>query len=58
MHNCSFPLLLLLVLPVTLLFPPLCISTVDDHGRQDEEHKLIARYTSRLADTEGSGVGE
>lgn len=29
---------------------------MDDHNRQDEEHKLIARYTSRLADTESSGV--
>ncbi|XP_077565192.1 dystrobrevin, beta a isoform X8 [Stigmatopora nigra] len=25
-------------------------------GRQDDEHKLIARYTSRLAETESSGV--
>ncbi|XP_061610971.1 dystrobrevin, beta a isoform X9 [Phyllopteryx taeniolatus] len=25
-------------------------------SRQDEEHKLIARYTSRLAETESSGV--
>uniref|UniRef100_H2RZZ0 Dystrobrevin n=1 Tax=Takifugu rubripes TaxID=31033 RepID=H2RZZ0_TAKRU len=33
-----------------------CISAVDEHNRQDEEHKLIARYTSRLAETEGSGV--
>lgn len=41
--------------------PPLLLfsspfSTVDDHSRQDEEHKLIARYTSRLADSESSGV--
>uniref|UniRef100_A0A672IQ69 Dystrobrevin n=1 Tax=Salarias fasciatus TaxID=181472 RepID=A0A672IQ69_SALFA len=29
---------------------------VDSPSRQDEEHKLIARYTSRLAETDGSGV--
>uniref|UniRef100_A0A8C6WE10 Dystrobrevin n=1 Tax=Neogobius melanostomus TaxID=47308 RepID=A0A8C6WE10_9GOBI len=29
---------------------------VDSPSRQDEEHKLIARYTSRLAETEGSGM--
>lgn len=33
-----------------------CTSAVDERNRQDEEHKLIARYTSRLAETEGSGV--
>lgn len=36
----------------------LCISATDEHHRQDEEHKLIARYTSRLAETEGSGVSQ
>uniref|UniRef100_A0A8C4DB09 Dystrobrevin, beta a n=1 Tax=Dicentrarchus labrax TaxID=13489 RepID=A0A8C4DB09_DICLA len=29
-----------------------CVSSVDSPSRQDEEHKLIARYTSRLAETE------
>lgn len=32
-----------------------CVS-VDSPSRQDEEHKLIARYTSRLAETDGTGV--
>ncbi|XP_023155426.2 dystrobrevin beta-like isoform X7 [Amphiprion ocellaris] len=31
-------------------------SGVDSPSRQDEEHKLIARYTSRLAETDGAGV--
>ncbi|XP_049612870.1 dystrobrevin, beta a isoform X11 [Syngnathus scovelli] len=31
-------------------------SSVPSPGRQDDEHKLIARYTSRLAETESSGV--
>nr|XP_046229644.1 dystrobrevin, beta a isoform X7 [Scatophagus argus] len=31
-------------------------SNVDSPSRQDEEHKLIARYTSRLAQTDGAGV--
>ncbi|XP_049612871.1 dystrobrevin, beta a isoform X12 [Syngnathus scovelli] len=30
--------------------------SVPSPGRQDDEHKLIARYTSRLAETESSGV--
>uniref|UniRef100_A0A673AIS3 Dystrobrevin n=1 Tax=Sphaeramia orbicularis TaxID=375764 RepID=A0A673AIS3_9TELE len=30
--------------------------SVDSPSRQDEEHKLIARYTSRLAETDGAGV--
>uniref|UniRef100_A0A8C6KXX2 Dystrobrevin beta n=1 Tax=Nothobranchius furzeri TaxID=105023 RepID=A0A8C6KXX2_NOTFU len=29
---------------------------LDSPSRQDEEHKLIARYTSRLAETESTGV--
>uniref|UniRef100_A0A8C7ZFZ1 Dystrobrevin n=1 Tax=Oryzias sinensis TaxID=183150 RepID=A0A8C7ZFZ1_9TELE len=29
---------------------------VDSPSRQDEEHKLIARYTSRLAETDGTGM--
>uniref|UniRef100_A0AAX7TGY6 ZZ-type domain-containing protein n=1 Tax=Astatotilapia calliptera TaxID=8154 RepID=A0AAX7TGY6_ASTCA len=33
----------------------LCFS-VDSPSRQDDEHKLIARYTTRLAETEGTGV--
>ncbi|XP_037100279.1 dystrobrevin beta-like isoform X12 [Syngnathus acus] len=31
-------------------------SSIPSPGRQDDEHKLIARYTSRLAETESSGV--
>uniref|UniRef100_A0A8C6KW62 Dystrobrevin n=1 Tax=Nothobranchius furzeri TaxID=105023 RepID=A0A8C6KW62_NOTFU len=31
-------------------------SGLDSPSRQDEEHKLIARYTSRLAETESTGV--
>ncbi|XP_031717606.1 dystrobrevin beta-like isoform X7 [Anarrhichthys ocellatus] len=31
-------------------------SSVDSPSREDEEHKLIARYTSRLAETDGAGV--
>ncbi|KAM4713381.1 dystrobrevin beta-like isoform 3-T3 [Anableps anableps] len=31
-------------------------SGVDSPSRQDEEHKLIARYTSRLAETESTGM--
>uniref|UniRef100_A0A671V8P7 Dystrobrevin n=1 Tax=Sparus aurata TaxID=8175 RepID=A0A671V8P7_SPAAU len=30
--------------------------SVNSPSRQDEEHKLIARYTSRLAETDGTGV--
>ncbi|XP_037100278.1 dystrobrevin beta-like isoform X11 [Syngnathus acus] len=30
--------------------------SIPSPGRQDDEHKLIARYTSRLAETESSGV--
>uniref|UniRef100_A0A7N6AV72 Dystrobrevin n=1 Tax=Anabas testudineus TaxID=64144 RepID=A0A7N6AV72_ANATE len=30
--------------------------SVDSPSRQDEEHKLIARYTSRLAEADGAGV--
>ncbi|MEQ2174930.1 hypothetical protein GOODEAATRI_012748, partial [Goodea atripinnis] len=29
---------------------------LDSPSRQDEEHKLIARYTSRLAETESTGM--
>uniref|UniRef100_A0A672IQC4 Dystrobrevin n=1 Tax=Salarias fasciatus TaxID=181472 RepID=A0A672IQC4_SALFA len=36
--------------------PPESSKSVDSPSRQDEEHKLIARYTSRLAETDGSGV--
>uniref|UniRef100_A0A3Q3KHP3 Dystrobrevin n=1 Tax=Mastacembelus armatus TaxID=205130 RepID=A0A3Q3KHP3_9TELE len=32
------------------------IVSVDSASRQDEEHKLIARYTSRLAESDGTGV--
>lgn len=42
----------------TSVVSSVCISAVDEHHRQDEEHKLIARYTSRLAETEGSGVSQ
>ncbi|XP_049445320.1 dystrobrevin beta-like isoform X6 [Epinephelus fuscoguttatus] len=31
-------------------------SSVDSPRREDEEHKLIARYTSRLAETDGTPV--
>ncbi|CAJ1078384.1 dystrobrevin beta-like isoform X6 [Xyrichtys novacula] len=31
-------------------------SSADSPGRQDEEHKLIARYTSRLAETDSAAV--
>ena len=34
------------------------VSSADSPGRQDEEHKLIARYTSKLAETDGSGVSQ
>uniref|UniRef100_A0A7N6BRB1 ZZ-type domain-containing protein n=1 Tax=Anabas testudineus TaxID=64144 RepID=A0A7N6BRB1_ANATE len=43
-----------ILLPVKLLiFLLLCVSSVDSPSRQDEEHKLIARYTSRLAEADG-----
>uniref|UniRef100_A0A7N6BXY1 ZZ-type domain-containing protein n=1 Tax=Anabas testudineus TaxID=64144 RepID=A0A7N6BXY1_ANATE len=46
-----------ILLPVKLLiFLLLCVSSVDSPSRQDEEHKLIARYTSRLAEADGAGV--
>uniref|UniRef100_A0A665WLF7 Dystrobrevin n=1 Tax=Echeneis naucrates TaxID=173247 RepID=A0A665WLF7_ECHNA len=37
---------------ILLLSPSLCVSP----SREDEEHKLIARYTSRLAETDSTGV--
>uniref|UniRef100_A0A8C9WW66 Dystrobrevin n=1 Tax=Sander lucioperca TaxID=283035 RepID=A0A8C9WW66_SANLU len=34
------------------------IVSVDSPRREDEEHKLIARYTSRLAETDSTGVSQ
>uniref|UniRef100_A0A3B3CSN6 Dystrobrevin n=1 Tax=Oryzias melastigma TaxID=30732 RepID=A0A3B3CSN6_ORYME len=34
----------------------LVLIAVDSPSRQDEEHKLIARYTSRLAETDSTGM--
>uniref|UniRef100_A0A8C9WT62 Dystrobrevin n=1 Tax=Sander lucioperca TaxID=283035 RepID=A0A8C9WT62_SANLU len=33
-------------------------TSVDSPRREDEEHKLIARYTSRLAETDSTGVSQ
>uniref|UniRef100_A0A8C3B2D7 Dystrobrevin n=1 Tax=Cyclopterus lumpus TaxID=8103 RepID=A0A8C3B2D7_CYCLU len=33
-------------------------SSVDSPSREEEEHKLIARYTSRLAETDNTGVSQ